>query len=137
MSAFIPQNELETQLLKAEQGDIDENEFMANLLEAQVFMPVYEKHAIANLQNSNQAQPLKLEDEEGRPVLVLFSAPERAKAFLQNYPGYQGGLLVELKWIFEKLGTGFGISLNPDQAVGLDLQADMVAQLGRLRAPEE
>jgi hypothetical protein len=129
MNRFIPQNELEIQLVKAEQGELSEEEFLAYLLDTPVFMPIYEKHTIAHLQSSAQAKPLQLEDAQGKPVLILFSAPERAQAFVKNYPGYHGGLLVTLKWIFEKLGTGFGISLNPDQSVGLELEPDSLAHL--------
>jgi hypothetical protein len=133
MSAdFTPHNDLENQLLKAQQGELSEGEFLQSLMDAELFMPVYEKHNIGNLQTTDKAQPLKLEDEDGCPVLVLFTSPDRAKPFVKDFPGYNGGLLVELTWVFEKLGAGFGIALNPGWPVGVDLQADAVAQLSQI-----
>lgn len=132
-NTFIPQNDLEEKLLQAQQGLLSEDDFMKALLDSQVFMPIYEKHRVSNLQTSDKIQALQVEDDNGEPVMILFSSPDRAKLFLMDYPGYGGGLLVELRWIFEKFGTGFGISLNPNWPVGIDLHADMLEQLRLLQ----
>jgi hypothetical protein len=97
--SFEARNELEQKLMAAQEGSLPESEFMDYLLDAQVFM------------------------------LVLFTSPERAKDFVQDYPGYEGGLLVEFKWVLERTGSGVGISLNPTWPVGMDLEAETVQQL--------
>lgn len=125
---FVPQNDLERRLLAAQEGQIPPEAFIETLLGAQVFMPIYEKHQIGGLQTGMRAQPLKLQTDEGE-VLVLFTSPERAKAFVKDFPGYGGGLVTEFTWILEKMGLGFGISLNPGATVGLDFQARDVAQM--------
>jgi hypothetical protein len=40
--------------------------------------------------------------------------------------------LTEFTWILEKLGIGYAISLNPDHEVGMDFEAQNVAQMAGL-----
>jgi shikimate 5-dehydrogenase len=127
--SFEARNELEQKLMAAQEGGLSESEFMRYLLEAQVFMPVRDSINIAGFTGSNKAIPLTLNTEDAAEVLVLFTSPERAKEFVQDYPGYEGGLLVEFKWVLERTGSGVGISLNPNWPVGMDLEAEMVQQL--------
>jgi hypothetical protein len=75
-------NELEQKLLDAQDGRISSDELLETLMTSQVFMPIQdEKPAVLNVQRSSRAQPLVLNAEDGTPVLVLFSSPERAKGF--------------------------------------------------------
>jgi shikimate 5-dehydrogenase len=127
--SFEARNELEQKLMAAQEGGLSESEFMRYLLEAQVFMPVRDSINIAGFTGSNKAIPLTLNTEDAAEVLVLFTSPERAKDFVQDYPGYEGGLLVEFKWVLERTGSGVGISINPNWPVGMDMEAEMVQQL--------
>lgn len=129
---FQPQNDLERQLIAAQEGRIPPEDFIRTLLGSEVFMPIFEKHQIGGFAPDAKAQPLKIQSEDGDDVLVLFTSPDRAKAFVRDYPGYDGGLVTELTWILEKLGIGFGISLNPGHAVGIDFQAQDVAQIAAI-----
>lgn len=122
-------NEAEKLLSKAMAGEMDTASFMTELMETQIFMPIHDKHEIAGLQPSDKAKPLTLADETGAQILILFTSPERAKTFVKDFPGYGGGLLTDLKWIMEKLGGGFGISINPDHDLGIDLEAGMLKDL--------
>lgn len=130
---FIAQNDLERHLMAAQDGQIPPQDFIDVLLRSEVFMPVYEKYQIAGLQTQQNAQPLKLQSTNGEEVLVLFTSPERAKAFVKEFPGYGGGLVAEFSWILDKLGVGFAITLNPDQPYGMDFQAQDLAQLAAMR----
>ncbi len=127
--AFTPQNTLEQQLLAAQHGQLGEHEFMHALLAAQVFMPIYEKHGIGGMQSSQSAAPLTLKTDQGFEVVVLFTSPERAREFVRDYPGYEGGLLADFTWVLEKMGAGLGITLNPGWEAGLDMEPEMVQQL--------
>jgi hypothetical protein len=109
---------------------------MEHLLTAQVFMPVEDKHGIGGFQGSTQAKPLTLKAEDGTEVLVIFTSPDRAKPFVQGFPGYEGGLLVEFKWVLEKTSAGIGIALNPGWDVGIDMEPEMVQQLARVEADQ-
>jgi len=126
---FEARNDLEHKLLEAQEGSLPEDEFMQYLMEAQVFMPVRDAIGIAGFTGSSKAIPLTLNTEDALEVLVLFSSPDRAKEFVREFPGYEGGLLVEFKWVLERTGSGVGISLNPNWPVGMDLEPEMVQQL--------
>jgi hypothetical protein len=128
---FEARNELEQKLMQAQEGSLPEVEFMQYLLESQVFMPVRDAIGITGFTGSSKAIPLTLNTEDTLEVLVLFSSPERAKEFVRDYPGYEGGLLVEFKWVLERTGSGVGISLNPNWPVGMDLEPETVQQLKR------
>ena len=130
--AFEPRNDLEKSLLDAQEGKIPGEQFMQELMESQVYMPIFEKQgdAIGNIQLDNRAKPLSVKDDTGAEYLILFTSPERATEFVKDFPGYgDGGLLAEFTWIMEKMGVGFGISLNPDWPVGIDLEPEIVKQL--------
>jgi len=132
--AFEPRNDLERELVAAQEGKIAGDVFMQGLLSAQVFMPVRDDTGIKNFQRNDRATPLTVETEDGVTVLVLFTSPERAKPFVQNFPGYQGGLLAEFSWVLEKVGGGFGIALNPGWQVGMDMEPDMVQRLAQAQS---
>jgi hypothetical protein len=148
LSVFLPsavmtetteaRNELEKQLAAAQTGEITSEDLLNTLLQSQVFMPVEEeKAAVLNVQRSNRAQPLVLTAEDGTPILVLFSSPERAKDFTKDYPGYGGGLLAEFTWVLEKMGSGYGIALNPGSELGFDMEPQTVeAIIAELSAPK-
>ncbi len=131
---FIPANDIEEKLLAAQEGRLPGEIFMQELLQAQLFMPILDKHGIGGLQPSASATPLTLTDDEGTELLILFTSPERAKVFVQDFPGYEGGLLAEFTWILEKLGSGHGISINPNWAVGIEMAPEMIEAL---RQPRE
>lgn len=127
---FIPHNDLEILLAEVMQNKAEAEDFVARLLAGdQVFMPVQdEKHTIAGFQLSTKAQPLLIEDEDGTQVMALFTSPDRAKPFADIFPDYKGGLLVEFAWILRRVGGGFPISINPGWEVGMDFDAETVAQ---------
>ena len=103
--------------------------FMQYLMDTQVFMPVKDSIGIEGFTSSDKAVPLTLKTEDDVEVLILFTSPERAKRFLQDYPAFDGGLLAEFKWVLERTGSGVGISINPDWPVGMDMEPEMVQQL--------
>jgi hypothetical protein len=126
---FESRNELEEKLMAAQEGQLPETEFMQYLMDTQVFIPVKDSIGIEGFTASDKAVPLTLKTEDDVEILVLFTSPERAKSFLRDYPGFEGGLLVEFRWVLERTGTGIGISINPDWPVGLDLEPGTVQQL--------
>jgi hypothetical protein len=126
---FEPRSELEQRLLAAQEGEIPGDVFLNELLDSQVFMPVLDETGIKGFQRTQSATPLTLSAEDGTDVLVLFTSPDRAKPFVKDYPGYEGGLLAEFKWVLERVSPGVGIVLNPGYPVGMDMEPDMVRQL--------
>jgi hypothetical protein len=126
---FEAHNELEEKLMAAQEGQLPGTEFMHYLLDTQVFIPVKDSVGIEGFTASDKAVPLILRAEDGMEILIIYTSPERARIFLQDYPGFEGGLLVEFKWVLERTGTSIGISINPDWPVGMDLGPEMVQQL--------
>ena len=127
--SFETRNELEENLLAAQEGTMQSEDFMTYLMDAQVFMPVKDSIGIEGFTSSDKAVPMTLKSEDNVEVLILFSSPDRSQAFMQDYPGYDGGLLAEFKWVLERIGGGVGISINPDWPVGMDMEPEMVQQL--------
>ena len=131
-------NELEAKILEAQEGRITSDDLLNTLMGSQVFMPVQdEKAPVLNVQRSKRAQPLVLSAEEGTPILVLFSSPERAKPFLEDYPGFTGGILESFKWVLQNMGSGYGIMLNPESEVGFDMEPETVQDLIQQLADSE
>jgi len=129
MSTFVAENELEKKLIQAQNGEIEGVDFLREMLDMQVFMPIRDKHSIAGFQESKEAIPLSFKDEDGAEMVILFTSPERAKEFVKDYPGYEGGLLEDFKWVIGKIGGGYGVILNPGFEVGLELEANMLEQM--------
>ena len=126
---FEARNEVEEKLLAAQEGQISSEAFMEYLMDNQVFMPVKDSIGIEGFTSSDKAIPLTLKTEDNIEVLILFTSPDRSKEFVQEFPGYDGGLLAEFKWVLERTGNNIGISINPNWPVGMDLEPDMVQQL--------
>lgn len=138
MTTTEARNELEAKILEAQEGRITSDDLLKTLMGSQVFMPVQdEKAPVLNVQRSTRAQPLVLAAEEGTPILVLFSSPERAKPFLEDYPGFTGGILESFKWVLQNMGSGYGIMLNPDSEVGFDMEPETVQDLIQQLADSE
>ncbi len=95
----------------------------------QFFMPILDKHAIGGFQESKQATPLSLKDDEGIEMVILFTSTESAKEFTKDYPGYEGVLLENFSWVIEKIGGGYGVILNPGFEVVLELKADILKRI--------
>jgi hypothetical protein len=126
---FNARNELEEKLLAAQEGQLSSEDFMSYLMDTQVFMPVKDSIGIEGFTSNTKAIPLTLKTEDDIEVLILFTSPDRGKDFVSEFPGYEGGLLVEFNWVLERTGSGIGISINPNWPAGFDLEPDMVQQL--------
>ena len=135
---FAAQNELEKQLMGALDGSMPGEDFIQHLMDAQVFMPIQDEvNAIKGFQRTTKAQPLLVEDENGDQALILFTSPGRAREFVNQHPGYGGGLLTEFSWVLRKMDAPLSIALNPGFETGFDMDAEMVADLMASLPPEK
>lgn len=140
MTDINAKNELEKNLYAAQAGETDISEFMQYLLSAQVFMPIKDtKESVAGFQKENKAEPLIVqgEGEAGFKIMPVFSSPEKSKIFLENFNNYSGGLLVNIDWVLSRIGQNMGISINPDDEPGIDLDPATIEQLVTLNASME
>lgn len=129
-------NELEVKLLAAMNGELSGEDFMRELMTLQVFIPIKDDKdsGIIGFQHTTKATPLVIQDGEGVNVVVLFTSPDRAKAFLAETPGYGGGLLADFSWIVERMEPGFAITVNPGIDLGMDIEPEHVSQMLALLA---
>ena len=131
-------NEPETKILEAQDGRIGSDDLLQTLMTLQVLMPVQdEKAPVLNIQRSTRAQPLVMAAEDGTPIQVLFSSPERAKPFLRDYPGFSGGILESFQWVLRNMGSGYGIAFNPESELGFDMEPETVQELAQQVAKED
>lgn len=127
---FAPINEIEHKLVDAQQGRLSSEDFMQELLESTVFLPVYDD-GVSGSQLEDKARPISIELEDGTEIMVVFTCPERAQDFLDQAPGESGGILESFRWMVEHAGSGVGISINPGWDFGLDIEPEMVARLSQ------
>lgn len=125
---FAPTNDIEHKLVDAQEGRLSSEDFMQELLEATMFLPVYDD-GLSGIEAAEKARPISIELDDGTEILVIFTSPERAKDFLAQAPGESGAVLESFRWIVEHAGTGVGISINPGWDFGLDIEPEMVALL--------
>lgn len=125
-------NDLEMWMLQTQDGQMEFNEFIDKLITSQVFLPVRDQYNIAGFQATDRAVPLSIKDENDTDILIVFSSPDRARDFLKDYSEYQGGLLEEFGKLLLMNGVGYGVSINPDSDIGIDLEPVMVEQLVQL-----
>lgn len=132
-------NELEHKLLAAMSGELSGDDFMHEMLDQQIFIPIKDDQdsGIKGFQRTTKATPLVIQDDEGRNILVLFTSPERARDFLAEVPGYGGGLLADFSWIVERMEPGFAIAVNPGLELGMDIEPDDVTRMIALLAARE
>jgi hypothetical protein len=129
MNKFEARNELERKLEALHDGLLSETDFLGQLVDTEIFMPIQDDTTAQGIQRSTSAKPLVVEDESGTPVMLLFTSPERAKPVVREFPGFGGGLLTEFKWVLEKLDDGVGVSINPTLEIGYDIEPASVKQL--------
>jgi len=127
-TVFEARTELERKLEALHAGGLSEADFLRDLSNSEIFMPIQDESK-SGIQLNTSAKPLVVEDESGIPVMLLFTSPERAKPIVQEFPGFGGGLLTEFKWVLEKMGEGAGISLNPGWEIGYDIEPKTVEKL--------
>lgn len=130
---IIPENDLETWMLKAQHGEMELEEFIGKLISSQVYLPLRDPYTIVDIQLSDQFRPFSLKDKNETEVLILFTSEERATEFLKNHEEVKSVLLEEFGNLLLKNGVGYGVSINPDQDIGMDLEPEMVEQLVQIQ----
>ena len=132
---FDPRNALEHKLLAAQDGILDSADFLTELMDLPVFLPVKDGVGIVGFQASDAAHPIVLDWAQGTQVVPVFSSPDRVQPFLPHLPGYGGGFLGEFRWVLDKLGPETGIVLNPGWDVGFEIEAAVVRAIQAGCAP--
>lgn len=128
MPSFDPLNDLESALLAAKKGEATVDALIDRLQESRVFL-LLDRDPGPEEARDESAQPLTLNNAQGRPVLALFSAPERSISMTLAYPSYGFGVWVEFRWLLRLVRPGIGLVLNPGAIAGFEMPAEGVLSL--------
>jgi hypothetical protein len=126
---FEPQNDLEQQLLFAQNGRLAVADFVAALVDSQVFVLLDSE--VPDSGEMTGVQPLQLADEQGNNVLAAFTSPERSSPMAARFPEFKFGLLVAFRWLLQAGPSDVGLVINPGSTVGLELPASGLAHIKR------
>lgn len=125
---FDPLNALESALLDAKTGAGTIDALIDCLQDAQVFLLLDRDPGPAEARDDS-ALPLTLNNAQGKPVLALFSAPERSISMTLAYPQFGFGVWVEFRWLLRLVRPGVGLVLNPGAVAGFEMPAEAVSIL--------
>jgi hypothetical protein len=78
---------------------------------------------------AHDARPLVLNDREGRPMIAVFTAVERATPWVQREPAYGFALYTQLDWVVRIAPQDVGIAVNPGYRFDLTVSAAEVADM--------
>jgi hypothetical protein len=134
LPTFKAANALETALEQARSGVIPIRDFIAKLLESQVFV-LLDKAVEPDGVWDNSAAPMVLSSPSGSPMLAVFTAPERSTHSPHRLPEYAFGLLIAFRWLLKGIEPDVGLVINPGSAVGLEIPASGVIRIRAEIAP--
>jgi hypothetical protein len=119
VDAFTPANDLERDLIAAQEGRLEVFHLMSRLWAAEVHVPT--AHEITE---QKQFAPLVVE-REGNSYVVVCTSLERARTI----EGVKSIVGTHVKNLVQSMPQAFGIVINPGWQVGLELPAHGVEQL--------
>jgi hypothetical protein len=73
--------------------------------------------------------PLVLSGSTGAPMLAIFTSLDRATPMSTAFSDYRFALLVEFRWLLQRVADGVGLVVNPGWHVGLEMPPSGVAQM--------
>lgn len=125
---FTPLNRLEEVLLAAQRGEVQPSTLFDTLYAGKVFIMI-DRPLDAGGQPDAEAQLLMLNSPDGRPVIAMFTAPERATGWPDKAPTFRHGLVVDFRWLVGGIPDGVGLVLNPGVEVGVEMSPSVVQKL--------
>jgi len=124
-SDFAPENELERQLVRAQQGGISLPQLLESFVASQV-VALFDQDPATVAQP--QPSPLVISNSTGVPSLAVFTSLDRATPWTKKQPEFQFALLVDFGWLLKGIAPGVGLVVNPSWPVGFELSAAGVQQ---------
>ena len=122
---ITPLNELEEKLARGGQPDADPVDVILSFLNNEVY--IISADALEG--EDSQVEPLVLGNEEGQPVLAVFSHPSRVDPeYLEAAPnvlGTQGAAIIA------NIGDELGMVINPGAAYGFEINPEGIANIRR------
>lgn len=128
MSDFTPENELERQLVAAEQGSITQPMLMDAFLAGTVVVML--DHAPGDDGELGVAQPLVCRMSDGNDGVAVFTSLERSPANIENF-NYR--MQTKFSGIVEIIMDGIGLVINPGHLCSFEVPPQGLSEL-RARA---
>lgn len=125
---FEPLNELERDLVAAQQNQMPVTGFLQTLQASKVFILIDREPGPRNVWDSGAA-PMVLSNAGKTPFLALFTAPERAGEWSKRQTAFSVGLSTDFASLLEGMAPDLGIVINPGLQVGFEMQPSTVARL--------
>ena len=120
-----PLNDLEEKLAQGGQPDADPVDVILSFLNNEVY--IISADALEG--EDSQVEPLVLGNEDGQPVLAVFSHPSRVDPeYLEAAPnvlGTQGAAIIA------NIGDELGMVINPGAAYGFEINPEGIANIRR------
>ena len=123
-----PSNLLERALLAAREGKVSMQVLVETLLASPVFV-LLDREPPKDGRLGPETRPLVLANAAGQTVFAVFTAPERANAWLQREPDFRHGLMVDFRWLLPGIADGVGLVVNPGTDLGFEMPAANVQVL--------
>ncbi|MBQ0753638.1 MAG: SseB family protein [Gammaproteobacteria bacterium] len=112
---FVPENDLEENLLSAQRGSLAINDFILSLLQNNLFIP-----SSTPVDDGMASLTPLLYESNGKKFLAIFTALNRAKV-IRSKAKYC--LKIKGKELFLRMPSEYGIVVNPGYRAGLEISA--------------
>jgi len=119
MDEFIPENDLESALLKAQQGDLPLSDLLAYLIN----QPIFVLNATNKLHKDLEKRPMAVWFQSDEDLVAAFSSMNRAISSQQKNSGFKHIIELPCGELLEIIAEGLGLVINPFMKVGLQLSA--------------
>ncbi|MDH5763133.1 MAG: SseB family protein [Nitrospinota bacterium] len=127
---FVPENDLESALLKAKQGQMPFGELLTFVMN-QVIV-VLSKTVTMNEDPNKTPEfkdPLVVFGANDEPQIAAFTSLSRAKEKQKTRPEFKYAVDLQCGELFRIIADGAGLAINPNMKVGLQLNSEHVHQL--------
>jgi hypothetical protein len=122
-----PLNALESKLQALMRGEISNEEFLREFLEADLYIMVNGEPTGGTL-GDKQPMVIAMSDTSPR-MIAVFSSPTRAAKMLEHFSDYSYPIMVRCQWVLEHIGTHTGVAFNPGCPEGFELAPEGAQQL--------
>jgi hypothetical protein len=124
----LPLNDFERMLMAVQDGSA-QADTMLDALPATTLVILVDRAPGPDDLFEGIAVPLVLGNPQGRPLLAVFTAPERSIPMTLQFPQFGFALPVLFRELLKVMRPGIGLVLNPGTAFGFEMPAASVERM--------
>jgi hypothetical protein len=128
MTSFEPTNELETQMVSVQKGELEQQDFLTHLVNSKAIVMLDQPPRLSG-EWDNDIHPLVVGSPNGFPVLAVFSSVERSAVSKEKAPGHPYAMEAPFAWMLRGIQPGVGLVMNPGSAFGFEIPPDSLSSL--------